>query len=361
MNIGSLFHRKVTDRRVIDSINIKNVRNIFIFSLIVSITDAISLVIFTASNLRSNGFSRTFINVAVCIAACVLVSVFSRVIIKRYESKKIISDITVNFLVYFFYGAMSVWGIMIDIAHYKAGEQMLTFYIVQFCFLCFVAMKPQIGGILIALSFSSMYINAYFIDGAVGMQPQNYIIFTIIAVIGNAVQYYMLGESESSKVGILDLNRILQQEASIDPLTKLKNRKALRSDFDKYVGKYVHVVMADIDKFKSYNDTYGHVVGDDVLCRIASAIMEIFYDADAYRYGGDEFLIILTDCPEKIFDERMTKWRNAVDSICIKGIDTRISYSFGYEYCLLKDADDLRNAIQTADDRLYDVKKSKLK
>lgn len=237
---------------------------------------------------------------------------------------------------------------------------MLTFYIVQFCFVCFVVMPPRLGSILIALSFLVLYLSLYFADGAVGIQPQNYALFGLIAVFGNAFQYMRVRETEKRRVHILELNQILRQEASIDDLTKLKNRNALRNDFDRYTGRYIYAIMADIDHFKSYNDAYGHVVGDEVLGRVAAATKEAFSNGDAYRYGGDEFLIILADRTEEEFNGSIASWREAVRSVQAPGISHPITCSFGYIRCFIKNADDLRDAIKAADDHLYEVKKAKL-
>lgn len=357
--LKKLFFR-TSDRRIIDSINIRNLRNMFVFSLAACIMDAFTLALFTAANWDKPGFRQTFINVGCCVIACFIVILLSKAMIRKYNKEGTVSNVKANILVTFFYTVMSAWGIMVDLGHYGAGEQMLTFYIVQFCFVCFVVMLPKIGSLLIALSFSALYIGTYLIDGAVNMQPQNFIIFAIIAILGNVLQHMMLQESEKSKIDILNLNQILWQEASVDDLTKLKNRKALRSDFDKHIGKHVYTIIADIDHFKSYNDTYGHLAGDMVLRKAAAATMEAFHDGDAYRYGGDEFLIILADCTDEDFIESIGKWKEALHSIQIPDVAHSVTCSFGYARRLLKNSDDLRDAIKAADDRLYEAKRKKL-
>src|SRR5690606_20026897 len=54
------------------------------------------------------------------------------------------------------------------------------------------------------------------------------------------------------------------------------------------------VIMCDIDAFKGYNDTYGHQAGDQVLQQVAGMLSEVVRDADStYRFGGEEFLVVL--------------------------------------------------------------------
>lgn len=356
--IGRLFVSP-SDRRIIDSINVRNIRSVYTFSVLTGIFDAVSLVLFSVTNRNNPGFLRTFFNVGFCVVTCVAIAVLSKVIIRKHEKCGTISNIKANALVTIFYMLLSAWGILVDVEHYEAGEQMLTFYIVQFCFVCFVDMLPKIGSIIIALSFSALYLTLYSVDGAANVQSQNYVLFALIAVFGNAMQYMILRESEKHKLDILELNLILQQEASVDDLTKLKNRNALRKDFDRNFGKSVYVIMADIDHFKSYNDTYGHVAGDTVLMEVATATKEAFQGGDAYRYGGDEFLVVIADCSEKEFEERIEKWKDLTQSILIPNITHAITCSFGYSRCVLNNSDDLRNAIKAADANLYDVKKQK--
>lgn len=345
------------DQKLIDAINIRNIRNIHTFSAVACVFDAANLALFSAMNWKRPDFWQTFINVFCCIAACVLIVILSKMMMQRYEKDGVISNRRANIVVTLFYIALSAWGILVDTAHYADGEQMLTFYIVQFCFVCFVVMEPRIGIVLISLSYCSLYICLYLIDGAEKVQPQNYIMFAAIAVVGNAIQYMMLQESEKYKADILQLNHILQQEASVDDLTKLKNRTALRNDFEQHIGKNVYTIMADVDQFKRYNDIYGHLVGDEVLRMVALATGKTFYDGDVYRYGGDEFLIIIPEYTEQEFEEKTALWKEAVQSINIPDITESITISYGYQHSLLKDTDDLRRAIKIADERLYKSKR----
>ncbi|MGH2688307.1 MAG: GGDEF domain-containing response regulator, partial [Actinomycetota bacterium] len=100
-----------------------------------------------------------------------------------------------------------------------------------------------------------------------------------------------------------ELERTSAEEARAartDPLTQLGNRLRLEEDLaamrDK-VARYGHryaAVLCDLDHFKAYNDALGHAAGDDALRRVADAIRNHCRAGDnAYRYGGEEFLVIL--------------------------------------------------------------------
>jgi diguanylate cyclase (GGDEF)-like protein len=96
-----------------------------------------------------------------------------------------------------------------------------------------------------------------------------------------------------------DLNRELTTIARHDPLTGLRNRRALQEDLELLQAqmiRYGHsccMALVDIDHFKSYNDTYGHQAGDSVINAVAAQLKTQARGGDAlYRYGGDEFLCI---------------------------------------------------------------------
>lgn len=95
----------------------------------------------------------------------------------------------------------------------------------------------------------------------------------------------------------------LRKQASHDYLTGLPNRanimEVLRREFARSprAGKSVSVVLADVDNFKSINDTFGHQVGDVVLTEVARRMAREMRSYECVgRYGGEEFLAVLADC-----------------------------------------------------------------
>jgi two-component system cell cycle response regulator len=114
-----------------------------------------------------------------------------------------------------------------------------------------------------------------------------------------AVQARLL-QTASEEMG--ELNRELTAIARRDPLTGLRNRRALSEDLEMYeshAARYGHsycMAMLDIDHFKGYNDTFGHQTGDEILQLVAEQLTGLLRDGDTlYRYGGEEFLVILPE------------------------------------------------------------------
>ena len=163
------------------------------------------------------------------------------------------------------------------------------------------------------------------------------------------------------------LNRMLFEQSRTDPLTSLGNRLSLREDLEvlrdraeRYGHRYA-VVLCDVDHFKAYNDRYGHLAGDDVLRRVAATISSSLRAGDsAYRYGGEEFLMILPEQRTEAALATADRLRRAVEDLGIPhaggtplGVVTisgGVATSVGVE-----DADALLKAADTA---LYAAKKA---
>jgi diguanylate cyclase len=149
------------------------------------------------------------------------------------------------------------------------------------------------------------------------------------------------GEKLSSKliesqreVGELktDLEEVTLQ-VSLDALTGIANRKAFDDSFARQIDdareskKSLCLLMLDVDHFKKFNDTYGHLLGDQVLRIVASAIKSVIRGGDfCARFGGEEFVVILPDTPlqgGKIVAENI---RKAIAQRELKRKDTGESY-----------------------------------
>ena len=137
---------------------------------------------------------------------------------------------------------------------------------------------------------------------------------------------------------IIDLQRQLQEQAFRDGLTGLWNRKRMFRILDKEINRSqrdnlpVAIIMIDIDKFKTINDTHGHHVGDIVLQEISSILKSSVRNYDEIcRYGGDELVIILPNCnpaQAESIAERLRKKANK-HRISSDTISLNISFSLG--------------------------------
>ena len=111
----------------------------------------------------------------------------------------------------------------------------------------------------------------------------------------------MLNERQLTQERIRMMEK-LQKLAITDGLTKLYNSRSFYSQLELEVDRFnryrhpLSLLLLDIDHFKNYNDTYGHLEGDKVLVRFSQIIKSCLRANDsAYRYGGEEFTVILPE------------------------------------------------------------------
>ncbi len=150
----------------------------------------------------------------------------------------------------------------------------------------------------------------------------------------------------------------LEKAAVTDQLTSLKNRLAFRNDYDGYEGKFVYLMMLDIDDFKGINDYYGHYAGDYTLKVMSQMIKSIFGAENCYRYGGDEFLVIMDreNLSPAEFEEIAIQLKKKVTDAYFNKTDFSIRFSAGYVYGTVENQDDLRYMLSQADRELYRAK-----
>ena len=147
---------------------------------------------------------------------------------------------------------------------------------------------------------------------------------------------------------LVERNSLLK-DINIDYLTGLYNRKIL--DF---VDNYSVVVMCDIDDFKSINDTYGHDMGDEALKYVSKVLINNVRGHDyVIRYGGDEFLIVFTDCSEEVVINRMKMILKKL-RYPIRNTNLIISISAGIAKKM--ENDNIEDTITRADGALYESK-----
>lgn len=154
----------------------------------------------------------------------------------------------------------------------------------------------------------------------------------------------------------------VQQEALFDSLTGLYNRRACNNDLLAMLQtqQAFSIIVIDIDHFKSYNDDYGHLFGDSVLKSLARRIKgHCRNGTNAYRFGGEEFMIILPTIPLRSARQFAESLRRSIEKVSLR--DRRsgeqishITASFGVaEYQHFETVDTLVNR---ADEMLYQAK-----
>jgi diguanylate cyclase (GGDEF)-like protein len=157
-------------------------------------------------------------------------------------------------------------------------------------------------------------------------------------------------------------NEQLAKLSTTDELTGVKNRRLFRDDFEMHAALAARqhlslsVVMLDVDHFKSFNDTFGHPAGDEVLRSVARTLREGVRLQDVVaRYGGEEFVLLLPACDAAAACEAAERVRARIEQL--SGMPRLVTASLG-----VATADpgtcDPETLIQQADQALYHAKRS---
>jgi len=156
----------------------------------------------------------------------------------------------------------------------------------------------------------------------------------------------------------------LETKSNVDSLTKVFNRGALNSYLTKLcshnnINRDAHLLILDIDDFKLINDRYGHVAGDKILIFISNILKKTLRDGDkVFRYGGEEFVIILNRIDDKQCQIITNRILNLISGnrLIYKGQNIGVTISIGTTKYINSDTPD--TFITRADNALYTAKKN---
>ena len=171
---------------------------------------------------------------------------------------------------------------------------------------------------------------------------------------------------------ILDLQRELiaareelRIQATHDALTGIWNRRAVLNLLDqeiqrsKRARKSIGLLMLDLDHFKKINDTHGHPIGDEVLREVTNRISGILRGYDLIgRYGGEEFLVVITDCQRTRIAETADRIRLAICSSPVLTGGSTIPVSVSIGATVIAAGGSSQESLIAADQALYQAKKS---
>ncbi len=162
-------------------------------------------------------------------------------------------------------------------------------------------------------------------------------------------------------------NKLLEEMAHSDPLTGLPNRRAI----EEWAGRQLRgaarhgfpywVVLADLDSFKSINDTHGHEGGDALLQKFAEILKTVIRASDICgRLGGDEFLLVITHVEADSINKTVERFREklAAQKFQIGEEQVTITASFGIAGFHGKEILDFNTLVRRADKALYAAKRA---
>ncbi|MDF1884010.1 GGDEF domain-containing protein [Sulfurimonas sp. SAG-AH-194-C21] len=274
---------------------------------------------------------------------------------------------------------LDIFLLMIALVYVIKGQDFTLIWTVFLPIFAIFINGSKIGSVVTIVFYSIIFTIAYNGLGVWQDGAWNYAAFIrlIAASIGLSFITYFFEQSLENAYSELAESRQseknyvqnLEMCSITDPLTQLYNRRYLDVQFKQKFNKakennsYYALFILDLDKFKEYNDTYGHIAGDNVLQSVAKVLQNSMRrEADStFRLGGEEFCaLFMADEHAKII-ESVRNVRQNIENLHIPHIRSTfgsITASFGI--CIINDFEtkNLDKMYKIADDNLYEAKEN---
>ena len=279
-----------------------------------------------------------------------------------------------TFLYSLYGGVLIFWSVCLTLYDQRVSDNLNVYLIVSLSTAGLIYMKPSFSITVYMFSEILLLIQLpYFQQGAISENYGKYVNSVCLALVAcfiSLYRNYTLRQSflnqetiDQQRLEIEDQNKKLDYIANHDALTGLGNRYCL----DHYVADLVKngarhraaVLMIDIDFFKQYNDTFGHLKGDQCLRKVAETMEKLAVPGKLFRYGGEEFLCLMTDLAEW-GDGYLTSialcW--GVEGLELPAADTQknVTVSVGCTEGIMASQEDFMNLLNQADKALYTAK-----
>lgn len=212
---------------------------------------------------------------------------------------------------------------------------------------------------LVVLYFSYTPIFAMTATGQIAHEPaflkySSFYDLLLLTMLGFGMVMVATGELQSDLEVARDR---LAGVARTDHLTSAFNRHAFHALLDRDLAGTA--VIADIDNLKSINDQHGHSAGDAAIRAVATAIRNCIRADDLlFRWGGDEFLVLLVNVSELDARNRLTGVNEQLRAVALQGVDAQIAVSVSMGFAPFDSAESLDDVIRVADTAMYGTKRT---
>lgn len=195
----------------------------------------------------------------------------------------------------------------------------------------------------------------------IGLKPDYYekvVSYIIVGALIIIVSIVTEKEHERQNRTIMNLNRELQHQSQLDPLTRIYNRRYLMEYLNKMIeqnnSEFV-LAMIDIDNFKSINDQYGHLFGDEVLIKLSVFLKdEVGKQGIVARFGGEEFTVVLNTGEISHLEECLKNAGRQLLTFSQKSYGINITFSGGIQK--YENLQEITQLFHLADEKLYHAK-----
>lgn len=179
---------------------------------------------------------------------------------------------------------------------------------------------------------------------------------------------FMRRELKQKSAALAKANEELAQLAQEDGLTKVKNRRYIDEKLTEMISLHgrhqlpLSLILLDVDRFKLYNDNYGHIEGDRCLIEIASTLSNLFTRSGEIvgRYGGEEFVVLLGHTDQEKATKNAERIKSSIEAANLpheySDVSSLVTVSQGVYHLIPNGRETIEQLYELVDKRLYQAK-----
>lgn len=342
-----------------------NFKRIFIFSISAALIQAsflgYSYITPFSSDSKVMWFYRTVYIVSLILNILLTSATY------YYKKKTGFDSKAMSIMMAFVLIVLHIWTVGVAIADIFQGQQIVMYYLSMILLAIFFYIS--LGEFTLLLVIGQILLTSFLLSQKYNLVDNTDVLFTSFQFIIFSLVFRWHLEELFRKEFIH--RKKLEFYSYYDTLSELYNRRKWE---ETYIEMYeralsskheIAIIMIDIDYFKNYNDTYGHVKGDDVIVEVSKILKKIpkIYEINIGRFGGDEFLLSLDNANNQKINEVINFVKTELITANIEHrtslVSDKLTLSIGY-YSAIPDINIKPLAyIEEADKNLYSNKKNR--
>lgn len=254
---------------------------------------------------------------------------------------------------------------------YSKKESALVYVVVLIISQVLFILPPIVTTFIGGVSLINTFVLSYLVKSSVYFKSDiiNCVcVFILSVLLGWRFTKIRIEEAQAKNEAI-NLSKELKKLSLVDQLTNLENHRSFQNTYYqlfeklKLSNEQLGIIMMDIDKFKAYNDGYGHLDGDICLNKIGTCFgKQKSEDVVPYRFGGEEFIIIVKGKSCEHLDEIAEKFRTSVEELSIpheySAVSNVVTISAGYYLGCPAQISKPTQLVDYADQALYKSKRA---
>lgn len=356
--------KQPSNPKIEDELLSRNISNMFYLSIYMIFSECIMLISFAGiKDKLPPRYQFIYLGMYVFLLLFALCSSFLLYRRKKQsvfteQERKLLNRYTIFFIL-----IVMLWGVIIALLDQPVYGQLIAFVTNYVFCACLLLIKPQVFAAVQAVPLAVLFFLIPFFQKNSSVILGHYINLTALLVpltISSFRSYLFFYDYTANKLKELEFSEK-------DELTNLYNRRKMNSYIEEELlsGRdSIHslgILMLDVDYFKKYNDTYGHMQGDSALQAIGTVLNDVSKEHSAFaaRYGGEEFIVIIPNTNHEQVSRIALEIKQGIDKLKIPHKTSKISdvltVSIGQHYSTGSQID-IYGLIKKADEALYEAK-----